>query len=60
MLAALASLVIGQAHFARRIDHPSDLGILFLANVYNIQKADRLANLVRRVLNYHQGLPYWP
>ena len=46
--------------FAERIEHPSDLAILFLANVYNIQKVDRIADLVRRVANYHQGLPYWP
>ncbi len=46
--------------FAQRIDHPSDLGILFLANVYNIQKADRIAELVHRVVAYHQGKPYWP
>ena len=45
--------------FARKIDHPSDLGILFLANVYNIQKADRLAELVHRVVIYHQGGRYW-
>jgi hypothetical protein len=46
--------------FAQKIDHPSDLGILFLANVYNIQKADRIAELVHRVVAYHQGKPYWP
>ena len=45
--------------FAERIEHPSDLAILFLANVYNIQKVDRIADLVRRVANYHQGLSYW-
>ncbi len=46
--------------FSRQIDHPSDLAILFLANVFNIQKADRVADLVRRVANYHRGLPYSP
>ncbi len=46
--------------FARKIDHPSDLGILFLANVYNIEKADRLADLFHRVATYHQGGRYWP
>jgi glycyl-tRNA synthetase alpha subunit len=46
--------------FAQRVDHPSDLGILFLANVFNIQKADRIAELVHRVVCYHQGKPYWP
>jgi hypothetical protein len=45
--------------FARKIDHPSDLGILFLANVYNIDKADRLAELFHRVAVYHQGGRYW-
>lgn len=46
--------------FAQKVDHPSDLGILFLANVFNIQKADRVAELVHRVVCYHQGKPYWP
>ena len=46
--------------YSRLIDHPSDLAILFLANVFNIQKADRVSDLIRRVANYHQGLPYWP
>ena len=46
--------------FARHIDHSSDLAILFLANLFNIQNADRIADLVRRVTNYHRGLPYWP
>ena len=46
--------------FGRFIDHPSDLAILFLANIFNIQKADKLADTVRRVTNYHQGKPYWP
>ena len=46
--------------FARFIDHPSDLAILFLANIFNIQKADEIAEVVRRVTNYHQGQPYWP
>jgi hypothetical protein len=45
--------------FARKIDHPSDLGILFLANVYNIEKADRLADLFHQVAAYHQGGRYW-
>ncbi len=45
--------------FARFIDHPSDLAILFLANVFNIQKVDKIADVVRRVSNYHHGLPYW-
>lgn len=45
--------------FARKIDHPSDLGILFLANVYNIDKADRLADLFHRVAVYHCGGRYW-
>ena len=46
--------------YSRFIDHPSDLAILFLANTFNIQKVDRVADLVRRVANYHRGLPYWP
>ena len=46
--------------FSRFIDHPSDLAILFLANTFNIQKVDRVADLVRRVANYHRGRPYWP
>lgn len=46
--------------FSRIIDHPSDLAILFLANVFNIRKVDRIADVVRRVTNYHLGLPYWP
>ncbi len=46
--------------FSRWIDHPSDLAILFLANIFNIQKVDKIADVVRRVTNYHQGLPYWP
>jgi hypothetical protein len=45
--------------FARKIDHPSDLGILFLANIYNIEKADRLADLFHRVAAYHAGGRYW-
>ena len=45
--------------FARFIDHPSDLAILFLANIFNIKKVDKIADVVRRVTNYHQGLPYW-
>ena len=48
------------AIFARFIDHPSDLAILFLANIFNIKKVDRIADVVRRVTNYHKGLPYWP
>ncbi len=45
--------------FAGFIDHPSDLAILFLANIFNIQKVDKIADVVRRVTNYHQGQPYW-
>ena len=48
------------AIFSRMIDHPSDLAILFLGNVFNIRKVDRIADVVRRVSNYHHGLPYWP
>ena len=36
------------AIFSRMIDHPSDLAILFLANVFNIRKVDRIADVVRR------------
>ena len=46
--------------FARFIDHHSDLAILFFANIFNIKKVGKIADVVRRVTNYHQGLPYWP
>jgi hypothetical protein len=45
--------------FARVIDHPCDLAILFLANIFNIKKVDKIANVVKRVTNYHHGRPYW-
>ena len=48
------------ATMAQFIDHPSDLAILFLANIFNIKKVDEIADVVRRVTNYHQGRPYWP
>ena len=44
---------------AEIIDDPTDLGILFLANVWDVAKSDELLALVRRVVNFHHGRPYW-
>ena len=44
---------------AEIIDDPTDLGILFLANVWDVGKTDELLDLVRRVVNFHHGRPYW-
>ena len=45
--------------FAELVDHPCDLAILFLANVYTIKPLDQGVDLIRRVVNYHHGRPYW-
>ena len=45
--------------FAEIVDHPCDLAILFLANVYTIRQLDPVVDLVRRVVSYHHGQPYW-
>ena len=44
---------------AEFVDDPCDLGILFLANVWNVAKAEGVIGLIRRVVNYHHGRPYW-
>ena len=44
---------------AELIDDPTDLGILFLANVWDVGKSDELLDFVRRVVNFHHGRPYW-
>jgi hypothetical protein len=44
---------------AEHVDHPSDLAILFLANVWNVNKAEEVLQLFRRVADYHHGRPYW-
>ena len=44
---------------AEIIDDPTDLGILFLANVWDIRGTDQLLDHFRRVVNFHHGRPYW-
>ncbi|MCK5381967.1 MAG: hypothetical protein KAJ81_10870, partial [Candidatus Latescibacteria bacterium] len=44
---------------AEIVDHPNDLAILFLVNVWSVSKVDEVIALVRRVVNYHHGGPYW-
>jgi len=44
---------------AEIVDHPSDLAILFLANTWSVNKIAEVNDVVRRVVNYHHGLPYW-
>lgn len=44
---------------AEIIDHPSDLAILFLTNTWCVNKIAEVNDIVRRVVNYHCGLPYW-
>ena len=44
---------------AEIVDDPCDLGILFGANVWNVRKTDEMLQLIRRVVNYHHGRPYW-
>ena len=47
------------AHRAAEIvDHPSDLAVLFLANVWDVALPEQLLAIVRRPLKYHSGLPY--
>ena len=40
------------------VDELSDLGILFLSNVWNVAKCDRVIAVIRRVVNFHHGRPY--
>ena len=44
---------------AEIVDHPSDLAIVFELNRLCVNKIDDVADDVRRVVNYHRGLPYW-
>ena len=44
---------------AEIVDHPNDLAILFLVNVWSVSRVDEVIALVRRVVNYHHGGPYW-
>lgn len=44
---------------AEIVDHPSDLAILFLTNTWCVNKIAEINDVVRRVVNYHSGLPYW-
>ncbi|MAE62917.1 MAG: hypothetical protein CMJ18_01485 [Phycisphaeraceae bacterium] len=46
-------------HAAEIVDHPSDLAILFLANIWDVAQTARLRDIIRRVCNYHHGRPYW-
>ncbi|MFH0965395.1 MAG: alpha-glucuronidase family glycosyl hydrolase [Planctomycetota bacterium] len=44
---------------AEIVDHPGDLAILFELNRLCLDKIDDVCDDVRRVVNYHRGLPYW-
>ncbi len=41
------------------VDDLSDLGILFLSNVWSVADSEKVIKVVRRVVAFHQGLPYW-
>ena len=67
-LAAAEAIFVAAGNKAREttewageiVDDLSDLGILFLSNVWSVADCDRVIEVVRRVVAFHQGLPYWP
>jgi hypothetical protein len=59
LVAAQAKAREATKRFAGIVDHPCDLAILFLLNEYDVQQLDRVVDMVRRVVSYHHGQPYW-
>ena len=66
-LAAAEAIFVAAGNKAREaterageiVDDLSDLGILFLSNVWSVADCDKVIEVVRRVVAFHQGLPYW-